>query len=93
MPVTHSDILSGYFRSRVDRVPDLDTRFNDTAVGVLKSLRCISPATFIEKDKVVLLETCLAELKIFCHFYSEDLSGDDDVKREYRNIHGCSKGY
>ena len=29
----------------------------------------------------------MAELEVLCHFYSEDLSGDDDVKREYRNIH------
>ena len=29
----------------------------------------------------------MTELKTLCHFYSEDLSGDDDVKREYQNIH------
>ena len=29
----------------------------------------------------------LAELEALCHFYPEDLSGDGDVKREYRNIH------
>ena len=68
-------------------ITDLDTRFNDTTVGVLKSLRCLSPATLIEKDKVAPSEACFAELEVLCHIYSEDLSGDDDVKREYQNIH------
>ena len=68
-------------------ITDLETRFNDTAVGVLKSLSCLSPATLIEKDKDAPSETCLAELKTLCHFYSEDLSDDDNVKREYQNIH------
>ena len=26
-------------------------------------------------------------LKTLCHFYSKDLSSDDDVIREYQNIH------
>ena len=67
---------------------DLNTRFNDTTVGVLKSLSCLSPATLIEtKNKDAPSETCLTELKTLCHFYSEDLSSDDDVIREYQNIH------
>ena len=68
-------------------ITDLDTRSNGTTVGVLKSLRCLSLTTLIEKDKVALSETCLAELKVLCHYYSKDLSGDDDVKRECESIH------
>ena len=41
-------------------ITDLETRFNDTAVGVLKSLSCLSPATLIEKDKDAPSEMCLA---------------------------------
>ena len=67
-------------------ITDLDTRFNDTTVGVLKSLHCLSPATIIEKDKYAPSETCLAELETLCHFYSEDLTGNEDVKMEYQNI-------
>ena len=31
-------------------ITDLDTHFNVTTFGVLKSLSCLSPATLIEKD-------------------------------------------
>ena len=41
-------------------ITDLDTCFNDTTVGVLKSLSCLSPATLIEKDKDAPSEMCLA---------------------------------
>ena len=46
---------------RVERVPDLDTHINDTTIGVLKPLRCLSPATLIEKSKVAASETYLTQ--------------------------------
>ena len=66
-------------------VTDLNTRFNDTTVGVLKALSCLAPAEFLGKDAPA--QTCLDDLQTLCDFYGEDLSGNEEVKREYQNIH------
>ena len=65
----------------------LDTRFNDTTVGELKSITCLSPAIIIEQNNDAPSETCWAEFKTLCQFYFEDLSSDSDMTREYKNMH------
>ena len=66
-------------------ITDRNTRFNDTTVGVLKALSCLAPTEIIGEDAPS--QTCLDDLQTLCDFYREDLSGNEDVKMEYQNIH------
>ena len=64
-------------------VTELKTRFNDTTVGVLKTLQCISPVRFLDKHEDVSVispaKSSLDQLKTLCQFYSEDLSSNEMV--------------
>ena len=72
-------------------VTELKTRFNDTTVGVLKALQCISPVRFLDKHEDVSVispaKSSLDQLKTLCQFYSEDLSSNEMVFLEYKNVH------
>ena len=70
------------------------TRFNDTTVGVLKALDCITPVTFLcNKDSNAPVETSLNQLGTLCQFYSDDLSPGEIVVLEYNNMHVLLNGW
>ena len=64
-------------------VTELKKRFNDTTVGVLKTLQCISPVRFLGKHEDVSVispaKSSLDQLKTLCQFYSEELSSNEMV--------------
>ena len=68
-------------------ITDLKTCFNDTTVGVLKAFDCISPTTFIDKHEDVPAASSLKQLQTLCNFYSKDLSSEENVFMEYKNMH------
>ena len=63
------------------------TRFNDTTVGILKAFDCISHTTFIDKHEDVPAASSLKQLQTLCNFYSKDLSSEETVFIEYKNMH------
>lgn len=52
---------------------DLSSRFNDTAVSVLKSQSCLSPAILIEKNKDAPLKMCLVSILKLCVTFTQKI--------------------
>ena len=67
----------------------LETRFNDTVVGVLKSLRCLLPSTITEEVKNndnASVESS-GYLKVLVDFYTKDLATLEIAQHEYCNLY------
>ena len=53
----------------------------------VKAFDCISPTTFIEKHEEVPVKSSLKQLKTLCEFYNEDISSEEIVLVQYKNMH------
>ena len=69
-------------------ITDLEARFSNTTVGVLKAMQCISPANIISEKSSTKTpgESDFKELCTLMQFYEKDRSSNDTVSREYENL-------
>ena len=65
----------------------IKTRFNDTTVGVINALKCLSPAAFIDSKGSVPSKACLIQLNALLEFYKKDLGSSETLVKEYHNMH------